>query len=386
MKAFIPLLRIGAILFVVSVAGCVHVPTATTSEVKPLFRDALFAPPTEPIDRRAIFAVDASMRRFLAREILPQTRHQDPRLVLFKALHGKLRVKYDTEKTRTASQTFTTRKGNCLSLVIMAAAFAKQLGIRVTYEQVYDVGNWSRDASFAVLSQHVNLVLGSRAPIAGADLGKSTRMIVDFLPPRQVENAAVRAISRQTIVAMYMNNRAAEVMIGGDLDRAYWFARAALDVDPAFVVAANTLGVIYKKRGYPTAAEQALRYVLKREPGNVPALTNLSQILEAEGRTAEAHAVQKRLAEIRRHPPFYFYDRGMEALRANDYHAAARLFEKALSLRPYDVPSHFELSVVALHLGDARRARRQMQLAVKNSTTPETRAIYTAKLRQLESF
>lgn len=72
-------------------------------------------------------------------------------------------------------------------------------------------------------------------------------------------------------------------------------------------------------------------------------------------------------------------------MQAGQFEEAARLFEKALSQRPYDVPSHFELAIAASHLGDLRRARKQLELAEKNSTTPESRAIYAAKLRHLES-
>ena len=125
MKAFILLLRLGAILFAASLAGCASAPTARTSDVTPLFQDALFKPPPAPVDSKAIFAVDAQMRRFLADEIIPQTRREDPRQALLDALSGKLRIDYDSEMTRTASQAFAAREGNCLSLVIMAAALAK---------------------------------------------------------------------------------------------------------------------------------------------------------------------------------------------------------------------------------------------------------------------
>ena len=73
-------------------------------------------------------------------------------------------------------------------------------------------------------------------------------------------------------------------------------------------------------------------------------------------------------------------------MQAGQYADAAHLFEKALSERPYDVPSHFELAIAAMHLGDMRRARKQLELAEKNSTTPESRAIYAAKLRHLKSL
>ena len=386
MKAFILLLRIGAILFTASLAGCANLPTARTRDVTPLFNDALFKPPPKPIDSRAIFAVDASMRHFLASQIVPQSHHEDPRRALLDALSGNLLIDYDSEMTRTASQAFAARQGNCLSLVIMAAALARQLGIQVTYQEVSHFDTWSRDAGFAILSQHVNLVLGPRSSGTRYFQGDDVPMIVDFLPSRQMADAVTRPIAKQTVIAMYMNNRAAEVMVGGDLDRAYWFARAALMADPGFANAANTLGVIYHKRNDLAPAEQAMRYALRLDPDNVSALTNLSRVLTQEGRTAEAQVLEKRLAEIQRHPPFYFYDRGVEAMQAGQYAEAAHLFEKALSDRPYDVASHFELAIAAMHLGDLRRARKQLELAEKNSTTPESRAIYAAKLRHLKSL
>ncbi|MDE2497975.1 MAG: tetratricopeptide repeat protein [Xanthomonadaceae bacterium] len=385
-KAFILLLQVGAVLFAASFAGCAHVPTARTGDVTPLFRDTLFKPPAEPVDSRAIFAVDAPMRRFLADEIVPQTRHKDPRQALLDALNGKLLIDYDSEMTRTASQTFAAREGNCLSLVIMAAAMAEQLGIRVTYQEVYDFDTWSRDAGFAILSQHVNLVLGQRGPRDRFFTSDATPMIVDFLPPRQVADAVSRPVPEQTVVAMYLNNRAAEVMVGGDVDRAYWFARAALEADPGFANAANTLGVIYLTRNHLVPAERAMRYALQREPDNISAMSNLSGLLAKEGRTAETQILARRLAQVQRHPPFYFYDRGVKAMQAGQFAEAARLFEKSLSQRPYDAPSHFELAVAASHLGDMRRAREQLELAEQNSTTPESRAIYAAKLRHLKSL
>lgn len=382
-KTFILLLRVGAILFAASLAGCADVPAARTSDVKPLFHDALFKPPAKPVDSGVIFAVDTSMRRFLDEEIVPQARHMDPRLALLDAMRGKLLIDYDSEMTRTASQTFAAREGNCLSLVIMAAAFAKQLDIGVTYQQVYDFDTWSRDAGFSILSEHVNLVLGPRSTTVRVHQG-GTPMIVDFLPARQLDGAASRPIPERTVIAMYMNNRAAEVMVGGDVDRAYWFARAALEADPGFANAANTLGVIYLKRNRLAPAERAMRYALRREPDNVSAMSNLSGILVAEGRTAEARVLEKRLAQIQRRSPFYFYDGGVKAMQAGRFEEAARLFEKSLAQRPYDVQSHFELAVAASRLGDMRRARKQLELAEQNSTTAESRAIYAAKLRHLK--
>ena len=131
MKAFLLLARIGAVLFAVSLAGCASGPAVRTQDVRTLFRDSLFKPPPEHFDPRSIFAVDAPMRHFIAHEIVPLARRKDARQALLDTLSSKLRIDYDTEMTRTAGQTFAAREGNCLSLVIMTAAFAKHLDIRV---------------------------------------------------------------------------------------------------------------------------------------------------------------------------------------------------------------------------------------------------------------
>lgn len=385
MKSFVLLLWAGVTSLAIALTACAPASTTRPGDVAPLFHDALFKRPAAPVNSAAIFALDAPMRRFLAQKITPQTGERDPRRALLDALADELRLDYDAQETRTASQAFAAREGNCLSLVIMAAAFARQVGIRVTFQEVYGFDTWERREGLSFLSQHVNLVLGKPQSRLWVESGAWTPMIVDFVPPRKVASAVTKPISEQTIVAMYMNNRAAETLAAGEANRAYWFARAALKADPTFTSAANTLAVIYWNLGHKALSEQALRFTLEREPGNVPALTNLLQVLDAEGRTAEAQSVAKELAEAQRYPPFYFYDRGMQALDAQDFADAARQFKKDLSRRPYDSQSHFGLAMAAMHLGDLPQARKELQVAIKNATTDDQRTLYAAKLRELKA-
>ena len=80
------------------------------------------------------------------------------RQALFDALYqpDQLKLEYDAAMTRNAAQAFAVRSGNCLSLVIMTAAFAKEMGLDVRYQNVFgeDVMRHvefatKRDASFA---------------------------------------------------------------------------------------------------------------------------------------------------------------------------------------------------------------------------------------------
>jgi hypothetical protein len=52
---------------------------------------------------------------------------REVRQLLFDALYGngRLRLDYDSAMTRNATEAFAARSGNCLSLVLMTAAFAR---------------------------------------------------------------------------------------------------------------------------------------------------------------------------------------------------------------------------------------------------------------------
>ena len=99
-----------------------------------LFHDSAFAPPAEPIDPGAALAVSPAMRTYLAANFAQRSRNVDRRRQLINALYrGDLKLEYDAESTRTAAEAFDARSGNCLALVLMTAAFAKDLVVGVSW-------------------------------------------------------------------------------------------------------------------------------------------------------------------------------------------------------------------------------------------------------------
>ena len=66
------------------------------------------------------------------------------------------------EMTRNAAQAFAARSGNCLSLVIMTAAFAKELGLTVAYQKVFVDDTWARTGDIYLSIGHVNVTLAPR--------------------------------------------------------------------------------------------------------------------------------------------------------------------------------------------------------------------------------
>ena len=376
---------LAALVAALALAGCAAVPPAAESD--PLFADQLFAAPSEPVDASRVFAASEAMRRYIAEEIgdLPGSKGRQQALMDALRSKAKLKLEYDAAYTRNAAEAFEARTGNCLSLVIMTASLAREMGIAVRFQSVFVEETWSRQGDLYFSIGHVNLALGGRPPKLGTRIDDGEQLIVDFLPPPDLKGLNWRVVDDRTILAMYMNNRAAESIADGRLDDAYWFAREAIRQDPAFVVAQNTLGVIYQRRGHLDHAARVLERALDSEPRNTRILTNLANVYEAQGRRALAQALQERLARLEPDPPFAFFNRGLAAAREGDWRRARELFAREVERAPYYHEFHFWLAVALANLGEPEGARRHLALAMENSTTRRDHDLYAAKLQRIGS-
>lgn len=363
-------------------AACASRPAAPRADE--LFADAAYAPPSEPIRAADVFALDAAMRRALD-EMTPQLRRRGLQRGLVDALQarGQLRLEYDAAMTRNAAQAFGAKAGNCLSLVLMTAAFAKELGVPVRYQTVHNEESWSRVAGIHFTSGHVNLKLGTRltdSVVGGGD----PALTVDFLPASEITGQRVSEIAEATVVAMYMNNRAGEALAQGRTIDAYWWAREAIRIEPRHLNAYNTLGVVYQRDGRLELAQRVLERLLEREPENALALSNLEHVYSRQGRSELARATAARRAAIEPYPPFHFFDQGITAMLAGDYRRAKALFERDLARKPDYHEFHFWLGLAHAYLGELPQARRQMAIAIENSTQGRDRDVYAAKLERIK--
>ena len=363
--------------------ACAVSPPAADSDR--FFADSLFRAPSASIDAGKVLAVSDEMRRYLATQIgsLPGSKGRQQALVEALRSKGRLKLEYDAAYTRNASEAFAARTGNCLSLVIMTAAFAREMGVGVTYQNVSVDETWSRRGNLYFSVGHVNLTLGRRPPALGTRIDDGESLTIDFLPPPDLRGLNWRVIEEKTILAMYMNNRAAEALAGGNVDDAYWFAREAIRQDPDFLTPYNTLGVIYQRGHHLDQAARIFAYALEREPRNTHVMSNMAPVLASLGRIEESKALERRLAQLEPDPPFAFFNRGLAAMRAGDYRAARDLFAKEVDRAPAYDALHFWLALA--NLGENERARRHLVLALENSTTRKDRDLYSAKLARLKS-
>ncbi|ALV08099.1 hypothetical protein DES44_0806 [Roseateles depolymerans] len=352
-----------------------------------LLHDELFPPNHELISADRILAPSEGMRAFIQQRLTRGLRGREPREVLVEALSapGELKLEYDADMTRTASEAFDARMGNCLSLTLMTASFARELGVPVLFRHVYQEEQVSRVGDLQVVSGHVNIGLGRR-PTDFRILGdQEALLVVDFVPGAQIRRQRAMEVDEATVVAMYMNNRAAEWMAQGMLDRAYWWARAAWLQAPQLTAALNTLGVVYRRHGDVGPAEQAFREVLRREPGNLQSMANLAQLLRNADRFAEAKVLEDQLARLEPYPPFKFFDLGVAAMQDGDAVAARRYFLKEIDRSAYYHEFHFWLALANAKLGRWEEVRTSLARAEALSTSVRQRQLYAAKLESLRA-
>ena len=183
-----------------------------------------------------------------------------------------------------------------------------------------------------------------------------------------------------------MNNRAAEELASGRLDDAYWWARSAVQREPALVNAYNTLAIVYQRRGEKALAERVYKRALARAPEDTVLMTNLVPLLAQLGKHEESRALTALAASLEPEPPYFHFERGMQAMASGKFAEARQMFRREVRRSPYNHEFHYWLALAHLQLGEERAARDQMAMALDNSTNVDASRRYASKLAALRTL
>jgi tetratricopeptide (TPR) repeat protein len=312
---------------------------------------------------------------------------KDQRLALIESLYrkGELRLDYYAERTLTASEAFEAKKGNCLSLVLLTAAMARQLGLPMHFQSVIGMTDWAQSDNFFMAIGHVNLVLEEIPREFELVSWSAYPVVVDFTPPDQESVLDVQTINENTVLAMYMNNRAVETLIQGNADDAYWWAKASILEDPSFINSYVTLGVIYRTRHHSEFAEDVLLNVSRYVPDNTTVMTNRILVLRDLGRDAEANSLAERLVKLDQNVPWGYYLQARAEYIAGRYENARHLYEKEIARDPNHHEFEFGLALVCSKMNDNEHAMKHLERAIELAQSRQTRAMYSARLDKLKA-
>jgi len=279
--------------------------------------------------------------------------------------------KYRAGRSTLASETWEQRRGDCLSLTVLTYAVAKELRLLATMQEVSIPASLDRRDGVDYLVGHVNLYIKLRDLLDTIpDRTTERGVVIDFEP----SVGSVRmgdALTEQTMLARFYNNRGAEHLAHADHPRAYAYFKAAVVADPQFAPALTNLALLYWHRGFAAQAERVLTTVATQTQQSDVALRSLQRMMVVQGRTAEAERYEALRVARREQDPYYWIAAGLSHYQQQDYRSAIRALEQAEKLTTGFAEIHRYLALSYWHSGQRGKAQAQLgTLASINSEDP----------------
>jgi Flp pilus assembly protein TadD len=345
------------------------------------------------VDEAEVLAVSPEMQAFLDAQVARGASRAVRVRQLASAIADASRfgLVYD-ETTRTAPQTFRTRRGNCLSFSSMFVAMARRVGLDARFQEVDVPPDWSfRDDTF-VLNRHVNVLvhLGSGAS-PSRPLGSLLRSasqgghVVDFNMEEFRTAYDRRLIPDGRALAHFYNNLAVERMGADDTAAAVSYFRRAARHDPLFSPTFTNLGILYLRKGHPGHAEAAYLQALQADAGDLVAMSNLASLYERQADAERAATYRRRVADHRQRNPYYRYQLAREAFEADDYLAAVAHLDDAIRVKKNEDRFFLLRGLCSLKQGDEKEALRWLTRAREIAATDALKRRYESKIDLLLS-
>lgn len=325
-------------------AWSVAVPASVTPAVSPMPRP------------EQVMAVPPELRTQLQQQVIDaggSERSRLERLTVFLFQKSGLSMEYSPDVTLTVEQAYRTRKANCLTFTLLTVALARESGLQAYGQELDDIVAWRVDD---------NIVYGFNHANAGITIGRS-RLTVDVARDLVMARDPPKPISDQRLLALYYNNRAAELLAGASPAAAAPYMAMALQLDPRYAGAWANAGVLYLREGDPRAAERDYLKALALDPANASALVNLVTLYRNNGDEARRAIYARRIEEIQVKNPYFQFLQAEDDEKQGDYAGAVQHYQRAIRLYDGDARFYLGLAHAYQQLGEDRHARRAMNRA-----------------------
>ena len=381
---FLMWLRICIVALMASSIGCSSVDILKAdvdTSIEELLAGRAFSSADQPADlvkREAVLSLSPEMQEFLSNHVDRRAGSSLKVQQLAYAIisRGAFGLEYD-DTTRTASETFRVRRGNCLSFSNMFFAMAREVGLNVAFQEVDIPPDWTFKEQTYLLNRHVNIVV---------NLGRHAPQVVDFNIEDFRFTFDMRAISEDRALAHFFNNKGVERLHRGDSAGAFgYFRKAIIDCDRKFSPAWTSLGTLYVREGLPAHAEAAYLQALEVDRLDLVAMSNLVALYSGQGDHQRAARYRNKVISHRKQNPYYRFHLAREAFFAQDYDAAIGHLRYGIRKRPFEDQFAFLLGLVYLQQGDEKLARRWMARAEELAASDSLKRNYSSKMDLLLS-
>jgi Flp pilus assembly protein TadD len=303
-----------------------------------------------------VMTVPPELRAQLQRQVIDaggSERERMDRLADFLFRKPGLAMEYSVDATLTVEQAYRTRKANCLTFTLLTVALARESGLQAYGQELDDIVAWRVDGNIIYRSNHVN---------AGIRIGRS-RFTVDVARDLLMARDPPAPISDQRLLALYYNNRTAELLADVSPEAAEPYMAMALQLAPRYAGAWANAGVLQLRQGDPRAAERDYLKALALDPKSATALVNLMTLYESNGDEARHAIYARRLEKIQVNDPYFQYLQAEDDGAQGDYAGAVQHYRRAIRLYDGDPRFYLGLAHAYRQLGEEHHARRAMSRA-----------------------
>ena len=304
----------------------------------------------DELPSEAVISLSPEMEEFLEKHVMTARTSSGRAQNITRALfdENKLGMTYDFTQTLTAQQAFDSAVGNCLAFSYLYAAFAKEAGIKVEYQEVEIPPAWdAAQEDLLITSRHVNIVIPRRG---GAD------MVVDINRVELPYNYKAIPMSEDHVIALYYGNMGSEFLLEEKYDLAFKYISKALRLAPQEAPLWTNLGVLYRRKGLNDHAERAHYIALGYDNNNQSAISNLSYLYHQMGQFDKEAYFDDLSAQYQQRNPYYHYYKAKDAFEEQLYTAALNHIDDALRRYKKDPKFYLLQSEIYKILGDTGRA------------------------------
>jgi tetratricopeptide (TPR) repeat protein len=374
------MLRAVTVTGLLILAGCASAPTVRIAAVPAqiLWRDQEFnydATPV-PVGTRELFALDAGFLATLEASGMKDASTQKRVDYLMSLLFGPglNAFPYAGNESTIAAETWRARRGNCLSLSVLAYSIARALHLPAQLQEVRVPQYFDRHGIVDFVARHVNVLINNEARLHLKNgTMTSGNVVIDFEPQTGWLRAGT-ALSEASVLARYYNNVAAEYFARDNLAPAYAWFKAAILADEQYGASYSNLAQLYKRKGIADSAEQLLLHAIALDGADDTAVRSMHQLLVAQGRDVEALKYANLLQARQEKNPYFWLGRGIDYLQDAKYADAVRALERAEALTSGFDEVHRYLAIAYWRSGEQAKAQRQLtalaSLIAPNSPDP----------------
>lgn len=314
-------------------------------------------PPPEPMPSpEQILAVPPALRAQLQQKVIGDggpARQRMQRLVEFLFDPSGLGMTYATDATLTVAQAYRQRKANCLTFTLLTVALAREAGLDAHAQEIDDVVAWHVQDNVVYRFNHVN------AQIA---IGRM-RYTIDVARDEVLTRHQPESISDQRLLALYYNNRAAELLADNQPDVAAPYMAMTLQLAPRYASGWANAGVLRLREDDLHGAERNYLKALTLDPTHAGALFNLVTLYRSNGDEADRVRFQRKLEKVQKKDPYFQFLLAVDDEKEGDYTGAVQHYRRAIRLYHGDPRFYLGLARAYRQLGEEHHARQALHYA-----------------------